>query len=179
MKKVSVVLFTLLLFSLPGKAETFSQVKDAEFGLNQASPNMMQKYQLGTRVTQRALLVAKAKYDVAVSGGSNGTRNLLGEDGKPVVLPKGAVIVDCIIDVVTAGATSGAATIALGTGQAGNDLKTATGAASYTGRVACVPVGTAATAIKLTADRTMNFTIASQPVTQGKFWVIVQYVLSE
>lgn len=171
------VLFALLL-TLTASAGTLNEEKSAEFGLNQASPGAMAKYQLGTQLVANDVRVIKGTYDYAVLGGANGTYNLRGSDGKPVYLPNKAVVLDCIIDVQTPGTTSGAATIAIGANTA-SDLKVATGAASYTGRVACTPVGTAATAVKITADRPLTATIASQPVTAGKFVVIVQYVLSE
>lgn len=173
-------LFTFILtvlFSLPVFGVTLSQTRDAQFGLNKASPGAMAKYQLGTTVVSNRIHIAKAKYDFAVQGGAIGTGNLVGEDGKSVVLPNKAVVVDCLLDVLTAGDTAAAGTIALGTGQAGNDIKAALAAASYTGRVACVPVGTAATAIKLTADRTMTYTIATGAITAGKVWVYVYYIL--
>jgi len=169
--------FTLAMaFTEPLLAGTLVQENGAKFDLNKASPNMMQKHLLGSKV-MGGIRIAKAKYDFAVQGGAQTTFNLVGEDGKPVVLPSGAVVVDCLIDVLTAGAAGGSGTMSLGTGQAGNDLKSVFAAASYTGRVACVPVGTAATAIKLTADRTMTGTIATTNWTQGKFWVYVYYIL--
>lgn len=171
----------LMAFSLasciPSFADTLSGVKDAQFGLNQGSPNMLQKHQLGTKVMLEKVHVTKAIYDFAVLGGAVGTKILRGVDGQPVVLPNKAVIVNCTLQVITDGA--GAGTIAIGTGQATNDLKAAANATDYdTGLMACIPVGTAATSILLTADRTMTATIATG-VTQGKFAVIVQYVIGE
>lgn len=167
----------MLSFCTQVFAGTLASERAAQFELNQASPGAMAKHQLGTRTQSQRVLIAKAKYDFAVQGGAIGTVNLVGEDGKAVVLPNKAVVVDCLIDVLTQGATSASGTLALGTGQAGNDLKAATAAASYTGRVACVPVGSAATVIKLTADRTMTATIATGALTAGKLWVYVYYIL--
>lgn len=176
MKFLFTFIFTVL-FSLPAFGASLSRERDAQFGLNKASPGAMAKYQLGTMSISNRIHIAKAKYDFAVQGGAQTTFNLVGENGQPVVLPNKAVVVDCLIDVLTVGAAGGTGTLALGTGQAGNDLKAAFAAASYTGRVACVPVGTAATAIKLTADRTMTGTIATANWTQGKLWVYVYYIL--
>ncbi len=167
----------LTVITVPTMAGTLASERAAQYGLNQASPNQMATQQLGTNLISQKVHIAKAKYDFALQGGAQVTGNLVGEDGKPVVLPNKAVVVDCLIDVLTAGAAGGTGTMSLGTGQAGNDLKSVFAAASYTGRVACVPVGTAATAIKLTADRTMTYTIATANWTQGKLWVYVYYIL--
>ena len=136
--------------------------------------------QLGTKLMRESLKTLVATYDFAVLGGASGSAlSLRGSDGKPVKLPRNAIVRDCLIDVLTAPESLGSATIALGTGQAANDLKAALAIGSYTGRVACVPVGSAATAIKLTADRTMSATVAVAPLTAGKINVIVDYLLSE
>lgn len=143
-----------------------------QFSLNQET-----SAPLGDRLIKETVHTLKLQYNFADQGGTIGAINLRGEDGKSARLPKGAIIRDCIIDVVTTpvGAT---ATIAIGTGQAANDLKAALAVASYTGLVACVPVGTAASAIKLTADRTPTMTVATAALTAGKFYVLVDYVLS-
>lgn len=181
MKTLSLMFVALFISMLPTlvSAASLTETLASEKGLNTASPNMMAKYKLGSLVTKGKVHVATAKYDFAVQGGAIGTVNLVGGNGKPVVLPNKAIVVDCIIDVVTPATTSASGTIALSTGQGAADLKAALAAASYTGRVACVPVGTAATAIKLTADRTMTATIATGAITAGKFGVIVQYVMGE
>ena len=50
---------------------------------------------------------------------------------------------------------------------------------TLSGVVAGIPVGTAATAIKLTAERTLSVAIATAALTAGKFIVHVEYVVSE
>lgn len=160
-------------------AASLSDTKAAAFDLNRASPGAMQKHALGSLVTEQKVWTLKAVYDFSKLGGAIGTVVLKGPDGLNAVLPKGAVIRDCLIDVVTAPTSGGSATIALGTGQSGTDLKSATAIASYTGLVACVPVGTAATAIKLTADRSPTATIATAALTAGKINVFIDYTLSE
>ena len=178
MKNILIILaLTFTGFLAFGYSE--SAILEKQFRFNQASPNAMAVERLGTFVVKQKVHVAIASYDFAVQGGVIGTGNLINvETKKAATLPKNALIVDCVIDVQTPATTSASGTIALGTGQAGNDLKGALAAASYTGRVACVPVGTAATMIKLTADRTMTYTIDTGAITAGKFNVIVQYVLS-
>lgn len=172
-------LFLSLVLVTTVNAATLSASNAAQFGLNQASPGAMAKYQLGTGVMKHSVKVLKATFDFAVLGGAVGTYTLRGEDGKPVVIPQKAIVVNCLIDVITQGATAASGTIAIGTGQAANDLKAALAAASYTGLVACVPVGSAATSIKMTADRTMTAAIATGAITAGKFNVLVHYIISE
>jgi hypothetical protein len=114
-----------------------------------------------------------ATYDFAKHGGAVGTVTL-----DDAVLPDNAIITQVWIDVITAPTSGGAATIAL-TAQSAADLKAATAIASYTGVVAGVPVGTAATAIKLTAERIVTATIATAALTAGKLKVFVEYIQSE
>ncbi len=177
---IGVLLATcLMMASMPVFADTQAQMLGAQTDLNKASPGAMQKHLLGKKLITQTVHVAKAKYDFAVQGGAVGAITLVGDDGKAVVLPSKAVVVDCIIDVITPATTSASGTLALSTGQSAADLKAALAAASYTGRVACIPVGTAASAIKLTADRTMVGAIATGALTAGKLYVLVQYVMSE
>lgn len=174
--------YLLMLFvaiSVTAFAGTLVRNNQAQFDLNRASPGAMQKHSLGTIVIKDQVRVLKGTFDFAVNGGAVGVTNLRGANGQPVILPNKAIVVDCVIDVITPGTTSASGTIAIGTGQAANDLKAALAAASYTGILACIPVGTAATAIKMTADRTMTATIATGAITAGKFNVLVQYVISE
>lgn len=170
----------MIMFLAPqfSHAETEQSVLAAQVGLNTSSPNAQQKYRLGSRVTTGLIHVLKAKYDFALQGGSTGAKVLVNDVGQPAVLPKNSIVVDCIINVVTPGTTSNAGTMALSTGQGVADLKVATAAASYTGLLACVPVGSAATSIKITADRTMTGTIANA-LTNGKWYVVVQYVMAQ
>lgn len=168
-----------LLASAPVFADTLSANKDAEFGLNRASPEAMRKYLLGSRVVRGEVRTLRAIYDFSTMGGAISTITLKSLLGQPVVIPNKAIVIGCIIDVLTPATTSASGTIAIGTGQATNDLKTATAAASYTGLVACTPVGTAATSIKMTGDRTITASIATGAITAGKFSVIVQYVLGD
>lgn len=155
----------------------------AEFAFNHSGG--FQNYQLGTKVIRDQVRVLKVQYDFAKLGGAIGTKNLLvpatpgGPGAASATLPKNALIVGCYIDVTTAATTSASGTIALGTGQTGVDLKAALAAASYTGIVACIPTGSAASVIKLTADSVPSFTIATGAITGGKFNVVIEYILSD
>ncbi len=169
----------LILCATKVWALSASDLGSAEHKLNQASPNALAETQLGTLLFREQVHTLKATYDFAKQGGVQGAIQLLGPDGKPAKLPKGAIVRDCLIDVLTAPTSGGGATIALGTGQTATDLKAATAIASYTGLVACVPVGSAATAVKLTADRTPIATVATADLTNGKINVLIHYELSD
>jgi hypothetical protein len=118
----------------------------------------------------------RATYDFSTQGGAVSTINLKGSDGLDAKLPSGAVISEVLIDVVTAATSGGAATVAL-TAQVAEDLLAALAVASVTGLIAGIPVGTAATSIKLTAERTITTTIAVAALTAGKFHVFIEYYL--
>lgn len=116
--------------------------------------------------------ICKVTYDYDVHGGAIGTITL------PLDLPDNAIVHDGLIDVVTAPTSDGSATIALGLNTT-TDLKTATAIASYSGIVAMIPVGTAATAVKLTADRSLQLTIGAAALTAGKLNIFMNYYISE
>lgn len=174
-------IFLLLVALLPSLAfsASFVDTKAAEFELNQASQNAMAKHRLGTKLLMQAERSLKCQYSFAVQGGAVGTVSLLDEQGKACKLPKNAIVLQAMIDVLTDPTSGGAATIALGTGASTTDLKAATAIASYTGLVAGVPVDTAATAIKLSADQTPSATIATAALTAGKINVHIRFKMSE
>ncbi|MBW4580715.1 MAG: hypothetical protein KME42_14210 [Tildeniella nuda ZEHNDER 1965/U140] len=116
--------------------------------------------------------LVKVQYDFAVHGGA------IGAIAIPLLLPNKAVIFDGFMDVVTAPTSSGSATIAAGFNTT-TDIKAATAIASYTGIVAVVPVGTAAAALKLTADRQLTLTVAVAALTAGKINFFFKYFISE
>lgn len=177
--KSFLIAVVLALVSTQAHALTRAEELAAQFKLNKASPNAMAQTKLGDRVIAGSYHTLRVKYDFAIEGGSVATVSLKDAvTGLPAVLPKGAIIRHCIIDTITQGATSASGTVALNAQSAG-DLKAALAAASYTGLVACVPVGTAATAIKLTDDRTLTATVATGALTAGKFYVIIQYEMSD
>ena len=120
----------------------------------------------------------RAIYDFAVAGGAVSTINLVDENGEDVILPDNAVITNVIVDIITAmTSTGGTGTIALNSEGAG-DLLAAVDADTLSGLNAGVPVGTAATSVKLTAERTLTVAIATAAVTAGKFVALVDYTVS-
>lgn len=125
--------------------------------------------------------VAYGKYDFAVNGGAISTITLAG--GKGInKLPVNAVILGGTIDVTTALASGGSATISLGTtsGSSASSLKSATAVASWTGagQLALTPVFTAGTMVKMTAAGSITATIAAAALTAGVFEVHLLYVVS-
>lgn len=141
--------------------------------------SMSSKTQLGTllRNTPNRL---KGIIDIADSrqGGAVGSANILDEDGNAIVLPKGAIIEKVTFDTVTAMAsTGGTGTIAVKAQSAG-DLLAAVDADTKSGIFAGIPAGAAANMIKLTADRTLQYTIATEALISGKWHVFVDVILS-
>ncbi len=143
--------------------------------------------QIGAQVVRRSMRVAKGVYDFAVQGGAISTISLydpaLGKS-QPLILPPSAIVSRVLIDVITAPTSGGSATIAVGTGVAVNDLKTATAVASFTGLLDGIPVNTAATSIKIASTTTLpgqkpSMTIATAALTAGKFNVHIEYYLSD
>lgn len=180
------MLSVVMAFCVSGSVFGATNAKEyaAEFSFNHGSG--FQTHQLGTKVIRDQIRVLKVQYDFAKVGGAIQTATKLpvpptagGSGAAFGTIPKNALIVGCYIDVQTAATTSASGTIALGTGQTGVDLKAALAAASYTGIVACIPTGTAASAIKITADVSPSFTIATGAITAGKFNVIIEYILSD
>jgi hypothetical protein len=119
--------------------------------------------------------VAKFSYDFAARGGAAGDIVLNGEP-----LPKGAIVWDGMVDVVTAIVGAGA-TCALTTAQSANDLITAAAVAgapwSTTGSKAIVPVGDHTNSIKMTAERAPKLVISGADLTAGKFDLYIEYFL--
>jgi hypothetical protein len=118
----------------------------------------------------------RGSYSFAVDGGAIGTITLRSDDS---AIPSGSVVTGGYLDVTTLFTTGTAATGALQV-QTANDLQTATvvsGAPfSTTGVKDLVPDETGSTAIKLTANRSPAFLIASGTVTAGAFTLVLNYV---
>jgi len=183
MRLLMVFLFSFMFI---GEVQAFpiDEGYKAMFQFNHGSG--WQNSQLGTKVMRDTVHDLVLQYSFAVDGGATTTgKNLrvpatAGSVGAlKGTLPKGAIVIGCFIDVITPGTTSASGTMALTTGKAANDIISATAAASYTGIVACTPVGTAATVIKLTADVVPQYVIATGAFTAGKWNIHIQYVMSD
>lgn len=119
-------------------------------------------------------------YDFTVNGGAVGSIPLTQINGP---LPNNFLIQNCCMDVIT-GLTGGAgATGAVTSGQAANDLVIATIVAgapfSTTGPKITIPLlGTIATWIKTTAQRSPALVVAVNAFTAGKFNLWVEGIIS-
>lgn len=123
--------------------------------------------------------VLKCKYDFAVDGGAVGTILLNDENGNPAILPDKAIITQVYLDILTAFVSTGNnGTIALKANSSG-DLLAAVDADTLSGVSAGVPVGTAATMVKLTAERQISLVVATNAMTAGKANFFVEFVLSD
>lgn len=124
--------------------------------------------------------IYKFIYDFSVLGGATGSIPLTQTDGP---LPASFVVQNVFIDVLS-GLTGGVgATGAITTGQAAGDLVIATIVAgapfSTTGlKVTVSLLGTIATWVKTTAERSPALVIAVNAVTAGKFNLMVEGVIS-
>ena len=115
-------------------------------------------------------------YSFALYGGTVGAQNLKDINGVAIVLPDDAIITNVLIDIKTPIVSTGNnGTLALGANTA-NDLLLAVDGDTLSGVAAGIPVGTAATAVKLTAERTLTLTIGTSAFTAGVFAVCVDFV---
>jgi hypothetical protein len=115
--------------------------------------------------------ILRATYDFAVHGGAVGSISL------PLTVPSGVIVSDGMLDVITAPTSGGSATVAVQLNAADDIVAAAaiSGAPwSTTGLKNIVPVGTAATAVKTTASRTLTAVVGTAALTAGKFDVYLR-----
>lgn len=174
------VLGLLALVGMPGEALALPRLSNVEFRLNHGDmvgPNV----QLGYQTVSNKVQLLKCRFDISVLGGTTGTAKVLkAVDGSKCMLPSKAVVINGMIDVITAPVAPLPATISVGTGlEVTNDLVSGTSVSSFTGRQNLIPVHTAVTAIKLPADRTPVVKINTAAITVGKFNVFIEYLLGD
>lgn len=119
----------------------------------------------------------KAQYDFSADGGAVG----LITPASNCIIPDNAIILGGIIDILTTFTSGGSATIAVGTsaGSSTSSLKGATAVGSWSaGLLAVVPVFTAATMVKLSAQGQVTLTVAVADLTAGKANIILAYLVS-
>lgn len=154
---------------------------DGAYELNKRS-SVDRKYATGTKAYDAQQFGAKGTWSFSDQGGvANAILPLHDHDGKNVTLPAGAIIRDCLIDVVTQPVSStGSSGIAFSS-KAVADLKAATFPASLTTTtpIVCIPIGTVGTMIKTASELTLAIKVGSEALTAGKINVWVEYVLSE
>lgn len=126
---------------------------------------------------QNQLHVMKATYAFSQGGTSGSSYNLKGRDGTDAVLPSGAIIVKETIDITTAFTSTGNnGTIAL-TAQSAGDMLAAVDADTLSNQVTGIATGASATGnIKLTANRTLLLTVATNNLTAGALTCWVYYL---
>jgi hypothetical protein len=128
-----------------------------------------------TQGLENAKKVAYAEYDFAKDGGAVGDIVLRGAN-----IPKGAIITNTTIHVITVVTSGGAATIALKV-QSAADALAATGKASFTedALIAGIQDGAAANMLRLTANRQPYATVGTAALTAGKFVAAFEYIITE
>src|SRR6056297_596051 len=118
--------------------------------------------------------VAQFRYDIDVHGGAVGDITLIG------ALPIDAIVVGGMIDVQTAGASGGDATVALKF-ETDEDVLTATAGAvanlTEGAIIDIVPDHTAANAIRIVDADRMTMTIGTAALTAGKLDIHVEYLM--
>lgn len=142
--------------------------------------------ELPTNDGRGVLRIVRGTYDFAVDGGVIGTITLKDSKSRAdIVIPDNAVIVDSLVDVTTTFITAGAdaGTVALQV-EGANDIVSAVAVSDGgnpwdAGLHAGIPVGTVATAFKLTQARTPSVVIGGQAVTAGAMVVTYQYIVGD
>jgi hypothetical protein len=154
-------------------------IKDRELELNSFNPGALSR--LGTHLMREKKGVLHCRYDFAQQGGAVGPVSLfdpLVGPSEAAHLPAGAIITKAMLQVLTSVTSGGAATVALTTGEVAADLLAATAKATLVaGLLDGKPDGTAAKSVVLTAERTLQATIAVAALTAGKIDVFVEYIV--
>ena len=115
-------------------------------------------------------------YDFTTQGGAAGAITMTNADGKASTLPDNAIITRATWDVVTPLASGGSATVALGVATDGAAIIKAATAFDNAAYVAATQVGGLVASKKLTAARSVLFTIATAALTAGKMYLYITYV---
>lgn len=117
--------------------------------------------------------IARAHYDFAVDGGTQGDIPLRGDK-----IPQGAIITDALVYVETPPASGGAATVAIKTESAAdiNAADAISGAPWSTTGAKRADLTATTAPVLTTAERTITATVGTAALTAGKFSVLVEYV---
>lgn len=125
-------------------------------------------------VARFPFFLARAKYAFAVDGGAVGDINLL----PSAVIPSGALILGCLINVITVPTSGGAATVAL-KAESAADLNAAdaiSGAPWSTTGFKWADLTFATNPVKPSALRNITATIGTADLTAGEFDVVVFFL---
>lgn len=174
MKKLKMFYLALALL-LPVTA--FAIITESEeYGINRLS-QAAQKYQLGTLLAKTPNVVV-GKYSFAVQGGAIGSVFLLrdlDDTTSRITIPDNAIIKQVYTDTLTSLSNSSVSIGLVST----TDLVATKQATVLSGVEAGTPVNTAATMIKLSADKQPKMTITNVALTAGKINVYIEYVLGD
>ena len=173
-----------------------ADVPDPDFGnlINRLPGQpLFRKYQVGTKMREMHT-TALCVYDYATQGGASSTAiKLLSGDLKTAcLLPGKAVIRGGFVDVTVQPTAGASTTLALGSGNATNDLKVAADVSAWpVSQLALVPTeGTVASYVKLPLANSVvsghnvnayqpTVSVGTASLTGGHFRVFIDYVLSE
>lgn len=124
---------------------------------------------LGSELANQMVAI-KCNYKFSRDGGAVGAIKLKDHNGDVVKVPNGFLIWDGVTLVKSQVTSGGAATLSLGANTA-TDLDNAEAVASFSAnaKIAIAPVGTAASAILVTAEREITLTVATAALTAGEF----------
>lgn len=153
---------------------------DGEYVLNNFAGGVFSKYKLGTELRE---VKKTAKYTFDFAKYKRGTTVSIGTYVLGS-LPKDAIITRSYVDVATGFTSEGtnAGTIAFHV-QSANDIVTATAVSNALYANTGIKAGSQDDAIgnflKLTANRNVTATVATQRLTAGKLNLVVEYVMSE
>lgn len=129
------------------------------------------------RILQGKKHIVKGKYSFASQGGAVGSINLKDEYGNEIVIPSGAIVTQVLLDITSAIVSTGNdGTIALGLNTGVDLLAAVDGDTLTTGIKAGIPVQTAASAVKATADRKLVMAIGTNAFTAGVLDVYVEFM---
>lgn len=120
--------------------------------------------------------VAHAIYSFAVDGGAVGAIT----PASTAVIPANAIIVGATINSPTAVTSGGAATVAVGTtaGSSATSILGATAKTSFSTNALLNGVPVFGTPVKMTAQGSINITVATAALTAGVIEIFVYYVVS-
>lgn len=154
------------------------------YELNKRS-SVDRKYASGTKLFDAQQFGTMGTWDATVASQAIAGTDvpLLDQEGLPIMLPAGAIIRDCLIQVATpASGATGSLSLAFSSKAVG-DLKTVAFAStaynSKTTPIACTPIGTVGTMIRTTSELTLKVRIGSEAPAAGKINVWIEYVLSD
>lgn len=157
--------------------------------LDHGNMSVFGRYNFGTLWENNDVHAVRCTYDFATLGGAAlAAVNLQGStiySGSTTLstckLPQGAVVTSVFLDVITSLAVGSTTTaVSVSSGLSVGDLYATVASSSVTAGIrAGVPVGTAASALKITADSTPQINTGAWPLTGGKFYVLIQYLMSQ